>query len=133
LAWLHSAPQINKSDKAHKSRISKLEDDHPAKQLPESDLYLTLCFGLLGYCLSNGMGTSPISWVELKAFSDQSGYHLNGWQSEQIIQMSRDYCSMSVKASEQSCPAPYREGVTDEESKQLMRDRVNKEFDKFFK
>ena len=77
------------------------------------------------------MGTIPISWVELKSFSDQSGYKLNGWESEQVIQMSRDYCSMSSKASEPNCPPPYKEGLTTDEARQLMRERVNKQFDKF--
>lgn len=122
---------MHKSDKNPKSRVSTLEDGHPAKQIPDSDLYLTLCFGLLGYCSSSGMGASPISWVELKAFSDQSGYRLNGWESEQIIQMSREYCSMSIKAKELNCPAPYRDGLTTEEEKQIMRDRVNKQLDSF--
>lgn len=122
---------MHKNDKKPKSRISKLEDDHPAKKIPESSLYLTLCFGLLGYCSNNGMGTIPISWIEIKAFSDQSGYKLNGWESEQVIQMSREYCSMSTKASEPNCPPPYKEGVTNEESRQIMRNRVNKQLDNF--
>ena len=123
---------MHKNDKKPKSRISKLEDDHPAKKIPESSLYLTLCFGLLGYCSISDMGgQKAFSWSEIESFSNQSGYKLNGWESEQMMMMSRDYSSMASKASEPNCPPPYKEGVTNEESRQIMRDRVSKQLDSF--
>lgn len=77
------------------------------------------------------MGAIPLTWSEVGSFNDNSGYQLNGWQSEQIINMSRDYCYTLSKAKELGYPAPYSEGFDDEDSRQAMRDRVSKQWDSF--
>lgn len=132
MAWLNSTPKTHKKDDKPKSRLSQLDDDHPSKQLPESSAYLTLCFGLLGYCSHTDMGSAKaFTWSEIESFSNQSGYKLNGWESEQMLLMSRAYANMSSKASELNCPSPYKSRITSEEEKQIMRDRVNKQLDAF--
>lgn len=79
------------------------------------------------------MGATPLTWCELNSFINTSGYPLNGWEAEQIIKMSRDYCYMLSKAKELGYPAPYSEGFDDEDSKQAMRDRVAAQWDSFSK
>lgn len=131
MAWLHGAPKQYAKQENPKSRLSNLTDDHPAKCLPEINGFLSLCFQLSGFCLNGSMGSIPFTWSEIKSFSDQSGYKLSGWESEQIILMSRSYCYMATKAKELGCPPPYQEGVSDEEEVQKMRDRVSKQWDSF--
>lgn len=111
--------------------MTSLEEDNPAKSLPEINEYLSLCFQLSGMYGGNGMGCVPLSWAEIKAFSEQAAYPLTGWESEQLILMSRSYCSMAHKGTELGCPAPYQEGISDEEVEQSMRDKVTKQWEAF--
>ena len=78
------------------------------------------------------MGAIPFNWQEVQAFVNNSDYHLNGWECEQIINMSRLYCSMLTKGREVSCPAPYSEDIRNDADKmQAMRDRVAAQWDSF--
>jgi hypothetical protein len=132
LAWLHSAPKRNNKDENPKSRLNTLPKEHPSRKLPEVDSYLSKCFELSGFCLSGSMGAIPLTWSEVDSFSALSGYPLNGWQSEHLVKMSRDYCYMLSKAKTLSYPSPYSEfSETDEDEKQKMRDRVAKQWDSF--
>lgn len=133
MAWLHSAPKRHKNDDSPKSRLSLLDDDHPARRLPEANEFITKCFGMSGMFVSNGMGITPISWMELKAFNDLSGYELTGWESEQIIEMSRTFCYMNNKAQKLGCPAPYLENIDSYDNKQAIRDKVARQWDSFEK
>ena len=131
MAWLNSAPKLSKSDKEPKPRSQTLADESPNKRLPEANEYLVDCFNLIGRCSQGGMGPTPLSWIEVESFSKASGYRLNGWQAEQLVMMSREYCSMLHKAKELHCPPPYSEGLTKEEEIQEMRERVAKQWDSF--
>lgn len=133
MAWLHAAPkrQKNNNDENPKPRIETLADDSPAKCLPDCDEFIAMCFQMSGMVMSGGMGQATLTWAEVEAFSGQSGYTLSGWESEQIILMSRSYCSMSIKAKELSCLPPYQEGISDEEALQAARDRVASQWDSF--
>jgi len=83
--------------------------------------------------MSGSMGRAPLTWSEVKSFSDQSGYMLSGWESEQLINMSREYCYMAHDADEIDCPAPYRSDIKDDnDALQRMRENVDKQLDQFF-
>jgi len=131
LAWLHSTPKRNNKDENPKSRLSTLDKDNPSRRLPEVDSYLSMCFELSGFCLSGSMGAIPLTWSEVSSFAHISGYPLNGWQSEHLVKMSRDYCYMLSKAKKLGYPSPYQEGLIDEDEKQKMRDRVAAQWDSF--
>ena len=77
------------------------------------------------------MGATPITWAELDAFLSRSGYSLTGWDCEQLIMMSRTYCSFLHEAKELNCPAPYQELEDDEDYIQRMRDRVARQWNGF--
>jgi plasmid maintenance system killer protein len=131
LAWLHAAPKQYAKQENPKSRFDTLTEDHPAKCLPEINGYLSICFQLSGVCLTGSAGIIPLTWVELKAFSQQSGYELTGWESEQIIEMSRDYCHTSFQAKDFNFPAPYQEWFDSDDKIKEMRVRVNKQWNSF--
>jgi len=133
LAWLHSAPKRHDKDDNPPSRLRSLTDDSPAKALPDADDYITMCFDLSGMCLSGAMGAVPLTWQEVGAFIRHSGYSLDGWEAEQVIKMSMSYCSMLSKANKLGCPPPYQKGITSEDAKQAMRDRVSAQWDAFEK
>lgn len=71
------------------------------------------------------MGHFYLTWKELEAFTNKSGYTLDGWQSEQIIMMSRDYCNFLHKAKDTHCPAPYQEYFDDVDPMDEIRKRVD--------
>lgn len=131
MAWLHSAPKLHEKDANPKSRVNTLPDDSHSRRLPEANSYLTLCFELSGFCLSGSMSAVPLTWCEIDAFVRRSGYHLNGWESEQIIKMSNSYCNMLSKAKSIDCPAPYIEGYDSDEAIEQMRKRVNEQWNDF--
>lgn len=131
MAWLHAAPKRNDKDENPKSRVNTLADGHPAKHLPEIDGYISLCFELSGFCLNGSMGAIPLTWSEVNSFCNGSGYPLNGWESEQIIKMSRAYCYMLSKGKKLGCPPPYQEGIDEEDALQEMRDRVARQWESF--
>lgn len=129
MSWLHAAQKGHDKDENTQSRYDSLDDDDPLKSLPDINVYIKSCFHLTGICSSNDMGIIPISWVELNSFINCSAYPLTGWESEQIIMMSRDYCSMHVKAQKIRCAAPYLENMDEEERLQANRDRVARQWD----
>lgn len=77
------------------------------------------------------MSMVPLTWQEVDSFVNRSGYKLNGWESEQIITMSRVYCSFSQDAKELGCPPPYQEGEIIIDSMDEIRDKVAKQWELF--
>lgn len=128
MAWLHSAPKQSKNDENPKSRLEILDEDDPARTLPDADEYLTARFVSSGMFLSGGMGMSPLTWTEISAYIDKSGYRLDGWESEQIFNMSQAYCGMSHTSKESTCPAPYNLAATDETALEKNRSIVADKF-----
>jgi hypothetical protein len=49
-----------------------------------------------------------ISYQEIKAWSDLSGYTLNGWESETLRSLSGEYLAEIHAAEEVARPAPYQ-------------------------
>lgn len=128
MAWLKAAPKRHKKDEDPKSRFESLDDDNPSKSLPEADTYLIKCFRLIGLFLDVGMGRYTLTWSEIDAFSTCSGYPLTGWESEQIILMSRAYVNYSHKAKELSCPSPFNLAASDDDAMEANRKIVNDRF-----
>ena len=131
LAWLSSAPKLSDKDEDPKPRINNLKEGSTAGELPGALPFLVMCFGKIGKCMKD---RSPITWGEIESFSKQSGYKLNGWESEQLIEMSRDFCSMLYKADDLKCPPPYRADFdeSDEDAVKAMNENVNKQLDQLF-
>ena len=81
--------------------------------------------------LSGGMGISPLTWVELTAFTKLSAYPLQGFEAELIMNMSQAYCAMNQKANKLGCPAPYMEGLSSEQVMKAVREKVAKQWASF--
>ncbi|MCP4055739.1 MAG: hypothetical protein GY738_00105 [Pseudoalteromonas sp.] len=129
MAWLHSAPKEYAKEESPRSRIEKLEEDDPVRELPPANEYLTECFIALGICSSNGMGAVALTFSDVQAFSNQSSYYLDGWESEQVVNMSRTYCRMLHDAGNDiAIQAPYNLAASDEHALQKNRDKVAQQF-----
>ncbi len=51
----------------------------------------TLYIGDLGHANSNGNGLSPVSYQEIKAWSELTGIELNGWEATTLRDLSIAY------------------------------------------
>ena len=122
---MHSAPKHHKNHEDPQQRLKTLSEDDPVRELPPCNEYLAKCFTLAGMCNTGGMGVTALDWQDIKAFSEQSSYELNGWESEMVIMMSRVYCGFSHEAKELSCTAPYNQAASNEDAMQRNRDKVN--------
>lgn len=128
MAWLQAAPKRHNKDDNPLSRYESLGDDNPANSLPEADGYIVKCFRLIDVCSSSGMGITALTWLEVNSFSTCSGYPLTGWESEQIILMSRAYVNYSHKAKEANCPSPFNLAANDDDAMEANRKIVNDRF-----
>lgn len=129
LAWLHTVTKRNDKDKNKKSRFETLQDDNPAKSLPDTDNFLVNCFRSIGYHLKGGYGAIPLNWGEIESFTNKSGYQLNGWECEQLFLMSESYCGFLERAKDPNCAPPYRDDYDDIEDIELIRKRVDDKWD----
>lgn len=56
------------------------------------------------------MGMAPLTWLDVKAYSDITGSNLTAWEADNVITMSRQYCVWHRKGEEQGCPSPWTDG-----------------------
>jgi len=134
LAWLCSAPKRSEKDDNPKPRINSLKEGSTAGNLPDALPFLVMCFDLIGRCKSAGMGRVPVGWTDVDSFCNRSGYDLTGWESEQLIKMSADFCYMLHKAGDLQCPPPYRESVDEDDTDtiQEIHKNVDRKLDQLF-
>lgn len=114
MAWLQAAPKRQEGSKIQpQSPAEKYPDNDPIFTMPPADEYITACFKMIGVCKNSGMGVSAIDYSDLKAFIDVSGFELTSWQAEQVISMSRTYCSSYSKyTNSEKQFAPYQKVLT---------------------
>lgn len=86
--------------------------------------YLLAILFELGPASSNGMGLSPISWEELRAYQWQLGIQLTPWEARTIVQVSKDYISESRRAEKADCPAPWVDEDSDEYRAEVLPKRI---------
>ena len=69
-----------------------------------------------GLADNGGMAKTPLSWQEVKAYSDLTKTNLTAWEAKQVVYMSRAYCSMNHEATENRLIKPvYDPELTEEE------------------
>jgi hypothetical protein len=91
-------------------------------QLPEIPgpwSHLLAIFSLSGQALQSGMGLTPLSWLEIKAFIDVNELDITLWERELLKRMSEAYCAEYHKASDPKRPAPYTPEVEENEVDQI--------------
>lgn len=93
----------------------------------ESAEYLVSAFHGVGMVVSNGMGITAISWLELSAYCSITVTDLSGWESEIIMDMSRAYSSTFRKAEDPTMTAPFTM-IDDDDALKYQREIVVKQF-----
>lgn len=68
----------------------------------------------VGPCEFTQSGIKPVSFQEIKAWSDVSGLVLVENEPQIIKQMSGEYCGMYIKGRDRNCPPPYIPENTDD-------------------
>ncbi len=111
MGWLHAPYKINKDD-VSKSRYKRLSDrdiDSPELKMPDVDShdYVLEMFYETGMIMNGAHGAVPITWTELRNYSDQSGNVLTPWESSMVMKLSRAYCSAYHDGQDAAALPPY--------------------------
>jgi hypothetical protein len=130
MGWLHAPYRLNKEDET-RSRIKRLSESHPNApelKMPELDSheYVLELFYESGMVLNGANGAVPITWTELRNYSDQSGAVLTPWESKMIINMSRAYCTAYHDGQSPSALPPWVDDS--QEALAAMRESVASKF-----
>jgi len=64
--------------------------------------------------MGSGMGAFSVTWQELKSYSDMSASSLTAWEADQVIMMSKLYCSY-LQIGKKPTPPPYNREFDDED------------------
>lgn len=133
LAWLRATPK-QLDGKRGVAPIKAYLPTDPAFKMPEADRIMVDAFHRIGESKSNGMGLSPIGWVDVDAFCNRSGYELGKFECNLLVDMSRAYCSAYYQYNdEHQQEPPYARQFTKDEwrerSKSIMAavDRTERE------
>lgn len=75
--------------------------------MPEVDHLVSHVFHEIGIANNGGMGLAPVSFTELDAYCNRMQTDLTAWESIQVINMSREYCSWLNKGKDKTCVSPW--------------------------
>jgi hypothetical protein len=122
MGWLHAPYKINKDD-VSKSRYKRLSDrdiEAPELKMPDVDShdYVLEMFYETGMIMNGAHGAVPITWTELRNYSDQSGNVLTPWESSMVMKLSRAYCSAYHDGQDAAALPPYMPDDEDSIAKQ---------------
>ena len=109
MGWLHATPEKKKQ-----SRLAEFGEDNPVCDMPSADTLIVTWFHQLGRCTSNGMGVVAVSFTELSAFNERMQLNLSPWESEILVNMSREYSVMLNSAKDPLMSAPWHSEHFDE-------------------
>lgn len=76
------------------------------------------------------MGSGPIGWEALAAWSAMTGVELDPWEARTIRRLSKAFVAEQFDARKPSCPAPF--DGNEAESVEARRDRVTAQFKAMF-
>jgi len=62
----------------------------------------------IGPTLLAGMGTGPITFGEIRAWTELTGVELDPWEVRFLRRLSHEYLSESHNATKRGAPAPWR-------------------------
>ena len=106
-AWLHS-----KYPKQKESRLSSILTNNPESPLlimPDIPFLTYLIEDLIeiGTSMSGGMGVTPLTWSEIKAWSDLTDNRLASWESTIIMRLSQIFVSSYNKFDDKDFETPF--------------------------
>jgi len=107
LAYYHAVPQG--ADKARIDTLIKDANNNPIMSLPKmgKEIYLVSLLYSAGTVLQTGSGIIGLSWQEIEAWQNVTGFQLYPWELQIIKNMSVAYASEYSKASSKDAEIPF--------------------------
>jgi len=111
-----NAGQSDKEGKPLPSRLKAIKADGGIPEYPP----MPLCEYLVGYLwdagptMPGGMGHTPLTHSEIKAWQDNTGTVLTCWEAQTLRSLSSAYLAESQAAEAPDCPAPWTKEITEE-------------------
>jgi len=127
MAWLAATPkppegsrQAQRWDSVEpeekKSRADRMGKVAAAAAMPPNPMpHITERFIEMGMIEAAGMGTVPLSWSTIAAWSHMTGVRLCPWEARTIRRLSTEYLAESRRAEDMTCPPPWKAPVSDVE------------------
>lgn len=111
LGWLHSVPDAPVGAKGKpdtRSRMKRLLDAGRDLSIPEVRLaYLASYLLEIGPASSGGMGPSPITHLEIRAWQENTRIELTPWEARTLRLLSREYVGELSAATDPNRLAPH--------------------------
>ena len=129
LAWLNAVPDVKRKKDDDRPRLSRREQyergAEPYDEPPPPDHYdyLLSWWADAGMVSSNGMGTVPLSRLEIKQYSDDECIAMRPWERSHLVKLSRRYCWAQNHFKQAGIPAPYISDETIQEKQELDESR----------
>ncbi|MDM0011988.1 hypothetical protein QTH87_05985 [Variovorax sp. J22P168] len=114
-AWLAAVPADDSSTArvthpaSPQSRGAQREAAGFAVDMPPLDAaaHLVDVLWQIGPSMPTGMGAVPISFGEMQAWQQQTGYALGSWEVRTLRRMSAAYVAQAEEARQRDCPPPW--------------------------
>lgn len=107
LGWLNATPEGDKMSR--RDELSKGGEGSPFLEMPELEeaAYLIAYWHDAGTCSVSGMGISPLTWLEIRAWRLENEMYIDGFEIKAIRLLSSEYVSEYHAATDKSRPAPF--------------------------
>lgn len=134
LAWLNARPRpdkaaLGKDDPEARivtMRAAGIVPDMPPNPAP----YITEWLLEIGPTVPTGMGSGPIGWRDMEAWSSLTGSGLQPWEARLIRRLSLEFLAWTHKAEKPDCPAPW---VTVDDATAANREAVARKVSNAFR
>lgn len=114
LAWLTTAPESKTAGRGSKRKsrlatLTALDPEHQQLELPEVPGYANLLHHLqeLGFSSKGLGGLAPITFQEIKSWSEITGNDVTYWEATVLRKLSNYYCHQCELSREPECPPPW--------------------------
>ncbi len=93
--------------------------------LDEGDEWVTTLLYTVGPAAGTGFGLAPISWSEMRAWTELTATQLASWQAEALVLMSRAYVGEYNEASRTTgSPSPWTDDEGEEKRQESVADTL---------
>ena len=129
MAWLNTAPR-DKKGKPTKTRRERLKADGKSPSSPPIPFAAYLVDYLLdaGTFSTSGMGRTPLSHIEIRAWQQNVGLDLSPWEASTLRILSVEYVASAQAAEEPDCKPPLADAA---EVKAMQVADINSKLDQF--
>jgi len=133
LAYYHAVP--SGSEKARIETVMRDINDNPILDLPKigKEIYLVSLLYSAGTHAQTGNGIVGLSWQEIKAWQEVTGFGLYSWELQIIKEMSRAYATEYYQACQKGAEPPYSRVKNIREKRKQVSDATLELFDKIIK